>query len=442
MTDLSPVFMSAVAHSLLAGEFSVVAAEARLERTLGRRWFWARSLVNRYIARFRDETRPRHIDVVEFLRKDRQFQSNAFRYRAQLRIQNWIPEPSVMQPVAAARSWNVPAIETLAELAQWLSIQPQELAWFSDLKALGNKLNNPTLQHYRYKMVRKHAGGVRVIESPKPRLKEMQRRILAEILDRVPAHPAAHGFIRGRSIVSFAQAHTGKEVVLRLDLDNFFPQFPAARVQALFRTLGYPESVANALAGLCSNSVPRSAWSTRPEGIDAVPWSRARAMYAATHLPQGAPTSPAIANLGAYRLDCRLTGLSEAAGAVYTRYADDLAFSGGGDFAHSVERFAAHIGAIALEEGFSLNFHKTRVMRRGNRQHMAGLVVNQKPNLARRDLETLEAILYNCSRFGLESQNREHLPDFRAHLAGKVSFVEMVNLKKGARLRTLLDQVK
>jgi len=86
----------------------------------------------------------------------------------------------------------------------------------------------------------KRSGGVRLIESPKARIKELQRRILSEILDLIPVHPVVHGFVKRRSIVSFAAPHAGKRVLLRIDLQDFFPAFPAARVQALFRTLGYP----------------------------------------------------------------------------------------------------------------------------------------------------------------------------------------------------------
>jgi len=222
-----------------------------------------------------------------------------------------------------------------------------------------------------------------LLESPKPRLKELQRRTLAEILNRIPVHPSAHGFVKGRSIVTFARPHVRQSVLLRLDLLDFFPSFPAARVQAFFRTLGYPESVAARLGGICTNAAPRQVWKGEPREA----WT----LYARPHLPQGAPTSPALANLMAYRLDCRLFGLARSAGGVYTRYADDLAFSGGEAFERAVDRFAAHAAAIALEEGFHVNHRKTRVMRQGVRQQLAGIVVNQKVGLRRRDLELLEA---------------------------------------------------
>jgi hypothetical protein len=328
------------------------------------------------------------------------------------------------------------------ELAEWLSLSATELEWFADLKALGYKLRNSKLQHYRYRILPKRSGGIRLTECPKPRLKELQRRILYGILDRIPVHGAVHGFVKRRSIATFAAPHTGKLALLRLDLQDFFPAFPAARVHALFRTLGYPEKVAELLGGICTNAVPRSVWNSRLPEIGVRQWSNARALYASPHLPQGAPTSPALANLMAYRLDCRLSGLAKSAGAVYTRYADDLAFSGGEEFARAVERFAAHAAAIALEEGFSVNHRKTRIMRQGVRQQIAGTVVNQKVNLRRRDLDLLEAILTNCVRLGPESQNRAAVPNFRAHLEGRIGFVSMISRAKGQRLRELFDAIE
>jgi RNA-directed DNA polymerase len=434
--------ISALARSLLAGEPIVEGVHARAVRTLGRPWRWLRPLAVRYVEAFVGGTRPRHRDVVRFLVKDSGFQRACAKYRHQISIAEWLGEPQRMHPVGIAQGWDLPVIESVGDLADWLSLSTDDLEWFAELKGLGNKLRNPRLQHYHYSIRPKRSGGVRLLEMPKPRLKELQRRILTGILDSIPVHPAVHGFVKGRSIVSFAAPHAGKAVVLRLDLQDFFPGFPAARVQALFRTLGYPEQVADRLGGICTNAVPRDVWSVRQLEIAAREWQAARILYARPHLPQGAPTSPALANLTAYRLDCRLTGLANTAGALYTRYADDLAFSGGEEFARLVERFSAHAAAVALEEGFSVNHHKTRIMRQGVRQQLAGIVVNRKVSLRRRDLELLEAILTNCVRFGLESQNRDALPDFRAHLQGRVGFVEMVNQEQGRRLRALLEAVQ
>ena len=123
--------------------------------------------------------------------------------------------------------------------------------------------------------------------------------------------------------------------------------------------------VADLLGGICTNAAPRRVWKTLGKGLDPLKMADAGALYAFRHLPQGAPTSPALANLCAYRVDCRLTGLAEAAGATYTRYADDLAFSGGRTSSACVERFALRVAAVLMEEGFSVHHRKTRVMRQG-----------------------------------------------------------------------------
>jgi RNA-directed DNA polymerase len=434
--------ISVLARSLLAGEPVFGDVHARAVRTLGRSWRWLRPLASRYVEAFAVGTRPRHRDVIRFLLQDQGFQRARAKYRHELSIAEWLAEPQRMQPVAAAQQWSLPVIESVGDLADWLSLSADELEWFADLKGLGYKLPRPKLQHYHYLVLRKRSGGIRLTERPKPRVKESQRRILSGILDRIPVHTAVHGFVKERSILTFAAPHVGKCVLLRLDLQDFFPAFPAARIQALFRTLGYPESVADRLGGICTNSVPRYVWNDRPPEMELTEWHEARTLYARPHLPQGAPTSPALANLTAYRLDCRLFGLAKSAGAVYTRYADDLAFSGGEGFSRVVERFSTHAAAIALEEGFSVNYRKTRIMRQGVRQHLAGVVVNQQTSLPRRDLELLEAILTNCIRFGPESQNRAKLPNFRAHLQGRIGFVEMINRVKGQRLRALFDAIQ
>ena len=137
-----------------------------------------------------------------------------------------------------------------------------------------------------------------MIERPKARLKEIQRWILREMLVWIPVHDAAHGFVRGRSARTHASAHLGRRLVMRFDLEDFFASVSAARVYGIFRTAGYPEAVAHMLTGLCTNVVP----------VDEPVSGRLARRLATPHLPQGAPTSPALANLAAYRLDCRLAG--------------------------------------------------------------------------------------------------------------------------------------
>jgi RNA-directed DNA polymerase len=432
-----------VARALLAGEQSPNAIAARLAVTLGRLWRWVPPLTLRYLTTFAAQTRPRLRAVVRFLEQDEPFQRACERNAAKLRLAHWTTEPQQMQPVPAARTWPLPRIETIAELADWLGLTVSELEWFADGKRLNSKVpqapNATTkLHHYHYRILAKPHGAVRLIEIPKPRLKQIQQKILREILDRIPSHEAVHGFRRGRSITTFAAPHVGQAVVLRMDLEDFFPSFSAVRVQAFFRTAGYPESVADLLAGICLNAAPRGLWTQTGLAPAQIPEARAR--YARPHLPQGTPTSPALANCLSYRVDCRLTGLAHAAGSTYTRYADDLAFSGDESFARVAERFAIHVAAILHEEGLAVHHRKTRIMRQGVRQYLAGTVVNQRLNIPRADYDLLKATLTNCLRHGSASQNREGHPAFRSRLEGRISFVHMVNPAKAKRLRALFEK--
>jgi hypothetical protein len=434
-------FFAALARCLLAGEPSVDAAKLRAARLFGRNWRWFGGLAQRYFEAFASK-RPGAREVESFLIADAALAKALVKLGYYPTIDNWIDDPPQMHPVPAARAWQIPRIESPVELADWLCLSVSELDWFADRKGLCAKHSSPQLRHYHYRVIEKPSGGLRLIEAPKRDLKAIQRRILAGILDRIPPHPAVHGFVRGRSIRSFAAPHAGQRVLLRMDLRDFFPSFRAARIQAMFRTGGYPDAVAGLLAGLCTTDTPRDVRSQRCATVDAATLYDARSLYGRPHLPQGAPTSPALANICSRRLDVRLMNYAEAAGAVYTRYADDLAFSGGEAFERGVDRFAIQIAAIAREEGFAVHHRKTRVMRQGVRQHLAGLVTNQRVNIDRRDFDRLKATLTNCVRLGPESQNREDHPRFRQHLEGRVAFVESIHPAKGARLRGLLGRIE
>jgi RNA-directed DNA polymerase len=436
----NPSLVTALARAFIAGEPAVDEIVERATQTLGRRWRWLNPVARRFVDQFGQGVRPRQSDVVEFLLGNPSFKSAWIRHSGELMVADWLTGPQRMQPVSAAQNWPIPLIESVGAMANWLHCTVGELEWFADLKGVTAKRCDPRLCHYHYRLLSKKSGTLRLIESPKPRLKQMQRQILEGILNQVPAHPAAHGFIKGRSIKTFAAPHTGRGVVLRMDLQDFFPSLAARRIQALFRTMGYPEKVADLLAGLCTNAARFDSW--RDATVDRTLLKEARELYCRPHLPQGAPTSPALANLCSYRVDCRLSGLSLSAGAIYTRYADDLAFSGDDAFARGVKRFAIHAAAILLEEGFKVNHHKTHIMRQGVRQHLAGLVTNRHLNVGRAEFDRLKATLTNCVRRGPEGQNRADHTAFRSHLEGRVGFVESINPAKGARLRKLLEQIR
>ncbi|HEY1711247.1 MAG TPA: reverse transcriptase family protein [Rhizomicrobium sp.] len=333
----------------------------------------------------------------------------------------------------------MPPIATAGDLAEWLGLSIAQLDWFADTKRQHASAQDSALRHYRYTFVFKRSGLPRLLEAPKPRLKDIQRRILHEILDHAPIHACAHGFAKGRSCLSSASVHASEAIVLSLDLCDFFSTVPSDRIHGLFRSIGYPWSVAHLLTGLCTTVTPRHVLAESDEGR-AFDW-HARNLLSGPHLPQGAPTSPALANLCAWKLDQRLNGLANRFDAHYTRYADDLTFSGDDRLARAAKAVLAAIEAIVRDEGFALNRGKTRIMPSQTRQKVTGIVVNTHTNIARPDYDRLKAVLYNCKRNGPVAENRSAYSDFRSHLNGKVTWVENVNPARGAKLRTLFDSI-
>ena len=247
-------------------------------------------------------------------------------------------------------------------------------------------------------------------------------------------------FVAGRSCLGAAQAHAGEALVATVDLKDFFLHTPLRRVHGIFRSLGYPWAAARLLTGLCSASTPPSVFMELPE-TNRHDWLT-RKVYGSPHLPQGAPTSPALANLAAWQLDARLHGLAKSFDANYTRYADDLAFSGDAFFERRIKPFLAAVEDIATAEGYALNHRKTRIMRRGGCQRVTGLVVNDHLNVARAGYDRLKATLHNCAKNGPQGENRANLLDFRAHLEGRVVWVENVNRSRGERLRRMFDDIR
>ena len=162
----------------------------RLAQTLGHNWRWIRPLARRYVKLVADKARLRERDVVKFLEADEAFQCACVRHRKRLRVQNWIAPQQELQPVPAAIAWELPAIESIGDLAEWLAVSAEELAWFADLKMLGSRNPNGRLRHYHYRILNKIFGSVRLIEAPKPRLKQLQRQIPKQIIEKVAAHPA------------------------------------------------------------------------------------------------------------------------------------------------------------------------------------------------------------------------------------------------------------
>ncbi|QDT11695.1 reverse transcriptase family protein [Planctomycetes bacterium K23_9] len=342
-----------------------------------------------------------------------------------------------------AYRWRVPAVDDEVQLAKFLLLgSSQVLQWLT----LPHRRRRTDVNHYRRRAIPKRDGTLRWIESPSPILKRTQRIIAADLLPHVPLHDAAMGFRRGHSIHDSAARHVGKASVLRLDLQDFFGSIHFGRVRSLFAYAGYSSKVASTLAMLCTAPSETAPLDTSPPCITPLSNSARTSTRSAlpelpSRLPQGTPTSPAIANAIAFRMDRRLDGLATAAGANYTRYADDLVFSFDSPSVAFAKRFATSVAVIAMEEGFKMNFRKTRLMRRGNRQRVLGMTVNEKLNVSRQAYETLKAILHNCAKRGPRSQNRTEHPNFREHLRGRIAHVASIHTGRGNKLTAVFETI-
>jgi len=336
-------------------------------------------------------------------------------------------DPPRFRPDPHLPELALPRLATRADLAEWLGLTPEQLTRFADLRGLSALSASAFGPHYLQHLRPKSDGSLRLIEEPRPFLKRLQRRILADLLSQAPPHPAATGFRRHICCIQGAARHAGEQMLVCFDLRHFFPSVALPRIYALFRTLGYPAPVARDLAGLCT--------AITPPAVLHRPGLSARDQLSMRHLPQGAPSSPALANLAAFRLDTRLAGLARRLSANYSRYADDLAFSGDAPIAPILLRA---VPQIVAEEGFALNPAKTRATPAHRRQMVTGLVVNRRVNLPRAEYDRLKAILHHLAR---PDDPRRADPAFLAQLSGRIAWAEQVNPQRGARLRARLDAI-
>lgn len=319
---------------------------------------------------------------------------------------------------------GVPVLATPADLATALELSIPQLRW------LCFHAEAPQKTHYVYFEVPKRAGGTRLLAAPHRKLAAAQQWVLDNVLAKLDVTEHAHGFVRGRSTVTNARPHVGKDVVVNLDLAEFFPTITFPRVRGLFESIGYSPAVATLLALLCTEA-PRS-----PVVHDGVTFWVAAGDRA---LPQGACTSPAISNLVTRKLDRRLAGATRKLGWTYTRYADDLAFSTDAATAGNLALLFARVRHIVREEGFVVNENKGRVQRRSQRQSVTGIVVNDKLGVPRDELRRLRAVLHRARTTGLAAQNRDGRPDFAAHIRGKIAYIAMIDPARGAALQSAFD---
>jgi RNA-directed DNA polymerase len=321
---------------------------------------------------------------------------------------------------------GLPVLATPADVAKALGLTIPRLRW------LAFHSDASEVVHYIRFTVPKKSGGMRELAAPHRDLAKAQRWIFQNILVRLPAHTAAHGFVKGRSIRTGALPHVGQHTLVNVDLKDFFPTITFHRVRGAFEQLGYSAAAATILALLCTES-PRRKVEYAGKLFHVATGPRA--------LPQGACTSPAISNLIARRLDSRLSGIAAKLAWQYTRYADDLSFSAAAEAepAKKTGYLLARIRHIAQDEGFAVNEKKTRVLKRNTAMSVTGVVVNQQPGVRRRQRRRLRAILHNAKKRGLAPQNRTSEPHFEARLRGQIAFVHMINPSQARPLLQALN---
>lgn len=282
---------------------------------------------------------------------------------------------------------------------------------------LASVVNSPE-KHYRTFSIPKRRGGEREISAPYPALLDCQRWINREILAKQRTHPAVHGFRRGRTILSNARNHCDKTCLLKMDLSDFFPSIGIRRVLKLFRVIGYPRNVAFYLARLCCFN---------------------------DCLPQGAATSPTLSNIIGYRLDRRLAGLAKHSGLVYSRYADDLTFSG----ARITLGFVKLVEQIVVSENFKIRTDKTVLCRDPGQRVVTGLSVNSaRPVPTRQFRRSVKQAVYYIEKYGFRSfasKQKIRDPFYLESLFGKLTFWNWVEpdneyvLASSKRIRALID---
>lgn len=414
-----------LAARLLAGPWTRPDIAAGIKSVLGPAHPASRRALATRLAAFGGETPPAPRILAAYLR------GSAFFLTPRNHAAPTVLEAPLFAPIDAFANLPIPPLATPGDLASWLNLTPAQLDWLSDTRRGHTRATGAKLQHYHYALIPKPSGKRRLLEAPKPRLKTIQRRILHEILNHVPVHQAAHGYVPGRSCLTGAQIHASEDMLATFDLAQFFPAIALPRIHGLFRALGYPWEVARHLAGLCTTATPAAIRQRLPD-------PHQRSLHAIPHLPQGAPTSPALANLLAFTLDLRLHGLARRIGANYTRYADDLAFSGP---AKTLKHLPTTLKTILQDEGFALNPAKTRIMPRNASQRITGIIVNTHCNIPRTTYDALKATIHNCLRSGPASQNRAAHPNFRAHLEGRITWVEQINPPRAAKLRAIFEKI-
>ena len=306
----------------------------------------------------------------------------------------------LLKKVKLEEETNVPFIMNTYHLSNILGIK-----W----KKIKEIINNTNNFYYNFNISKK-SGGKRTISMPCDDLSIIQKSIKEKILDNLLVHQNAYGFVKNKSIKENASMHLNKEMVLNLDLKDFFPSIHRGRVFYIFKNLcKYDNNVSYCLTKLTTyrNSIP-----------------------------QGAPTSPVISNIVSFMLDVRLAKLADRFNVTYTRYADDITFSG--NRTNINNSLLKIVTQIIKECGFNINEKKTRFESYASRQEVTGLIVNNEiVTVPNNYIKEIRQEIYYLKKFGLKS-HREKVgfknQYYKDHLLGKILFVKQINQTKGTQL--------
>lgn len=322
------------------------------------------------------------------------------------------------------KRYNLPLISDELVFCDMVNLELNRLKWLITHKKAS------TISHYTHFHVFKKNGDKRLIWAPKRDLRRLQKWILENILEKFPLHSSAKGFVKNESIISNATAHQKKKIVLNLDLKDFFHTFDFRRVLGLFKSMGYSGKVSTILAMLTTES-DRKRISIHDQLYFVEKGVR--------KLPQGAPSSPMITNLICWKLDNRLTGLAKKFGWDYSRYADDLTFSG--DDVSQVKHIYHLTRKIIEDENLVINNNKIKFLRPSNRQMVTGIIVNDKISFPREWRRKLRAELHTLAKY-VDNGNFQEATKYSLNsLKGKIALIKMINLNSAFVLKQKLDSI-
>lgn len=313
-------------------------------------------------------------------------------------------------------SLGLPVLLSAKEVATAMHIS------LGELRFLTFSRKNSKISHYKRFKIAKKSGGFRLISAPMPRLKKAQHYILENILNKVETHSKAHGCVIGKSILSNAEPHVNKAVVINQDLKNFFPSITYNRIKGVFKSFGYSEQIAVIFALLCSE----------PKILDiSLLGENYFAQRGNRFLPQGSPCSPAITNVLCRNMDYRLEGLAKKYGFNYSRYVDDITFSGGYEQFSNITAVLKYSKKIVESENFVLHAGKLRIMKRHQKQEVTGVIVNEKPNVNKKSLKRFRALLYQIEKDGIQGKTWNGGNNVLAEIDGFANFIYQINKEKG-----------